>query len=293
MKITEKYVLNLILSIILVFSVIGATAVFFVDCNLLNADKYIEISDEKNIPKMAYNEINQYFTDGEDYSKIPADVYMSVITEDDVKELIDLKINSVVSYMNNGSEQLSLKTEYDYTDLKNSITDYFNKFAEENNVEINDYFNTQLEKTISTAISEIESFTDIYMFEIVDKTGMLQKINKVSPYINPIKYVLMGAAVLLVVLIVFASRKNICNILYWIGIPTLAVGVLVLVPSLYLKITGIAEKFIIRNDCVYTAYTGFMNDIIISMMITGLVILLISVCVLFAGAFISKKKKSE
>ena len=66
------------------------------------------------------------------------------------------------------------------------------------NVEIYDYFNTQLEKTISTAISEIESFTDIYMFEFVDKTGMLQKINKVSPYINPIKYVLMGAAVLLV-----------------------------------------------------------------------------------------------
>ncbi|MBQ8434642.1 MAG: hypothetical protein IJX24_01315 [Oscillospiraceae bacterium] len=294
MKITEKYVLNLILSIILVFSLAGSGAAFFAKQYLLDADTFIAVSDEKNIPQKAYDEINEYFTQSAAYSGIPADVYMSALTVDNVKMLIDLRIQHMFTYIYAvGSGELE---EHDFNDtdgidfeqLEQNITNYFDEFAKENNVEVNDEYTAQLEKTIDTAKNEIMSITDIYMISLIDETGIITKVRSVYNYIDPIIYACAGLALVCIILIAVFSRKNICSAFYWISVSVMCTAVLALIPTLYLKLSGITDKLIVRNECVYAAFTGLFSDIISTLLLAEIIILAVGIILLVTGGLISK-----
>lgn len=300
MKVSEKYILNLILSILMVFSLLGAVGMCFVKNHLLNETTYIQNSERNDIPQMTYDEINTYFTNSTDYSKIPADVYMSAITVEDVKSIINLKIQWLFDYITAGNSK-TLVDKNDYTEihlysaLEKSITDYFDEFAKENNVEIDEAYNTQLRNTIDTAISEIDNYTDIYLIDLVEKTGVIEKIRKYYDLINILMYVCIAAAVLFAVLIVISTRKRIANMLYWLSLSGICMSILTLIPTLWLKISGVTNKLIIRNKCVYSAYTGFLSNSINSLLTTVMIILAISIVILIIAIVISKftnKKKS-
>ncbi len=293
MKITEKYVLNLILSILLIFSFIGAGVTAFAKYDLLTAESFIENSEENNVPKMAYDEINDYFTKSTAYSGIPAEVYVSAITEEDINNLIDAKTQGLFDYINGGNVKTYLDTEFDFSVLEASITSYFEEFAKENNVEVDDAYNAQLQKTIDTAISEIHEFSDVYMTKLIDSTGIVEKIRRNLDLINIGMYGCIGLAVVCVIIMFIASRKNIAGFLYWISVSAICASAIGLVPTLYLKLSGIINQFVIGNKTVYTAYTGFMNNCIDKLLTTEIIALAVAVVILVAGILIAKFKNKK
>lgn len=299
MKITEKYVLNLILSIILIFSLLGGGAAVFAKQYLLSSDTFIAVSDKKEIPQKAYDEINDYFTKSEAYSGIPADVYMSAVTVDYVKSLIDVNIMNMFTYIYAvGEGELD---EHDFRDtngvdfeqLEKNVTDYFDKFAKENNVEVNDEYTAQLQKTIDTAKSEIMNITDIYMINLIDETGVISKVRNLYKYIDPVIYACIGLAILCVVLIAVFSRKRVGNIFYWISTSVICMAVLGLIPTLYLKFSGITDRLIVRNECVYAAFTGLFADIIGILIFAEIIILAVGAVLLIIGMLASKLGDKE
>lgn len=297
MKVSEKYILNLILSILMVFSLLGTVGLSFAKNHLLNETTYTQNSERNNIPQMAYDEINTYFTNSTDYSKIPADVYMSAISEEDVKSIINLKIQWLFDYITAGNSKTLIEKNdysYDYSALEKSITDYFDKFAKENNVEVDEAYKAQLQNTIDTAISEIDNYTDIYLIDLAEKTGFFGTVRKYYDLVSILMYVCIAATVLFAVLIVISTRKRIANMLYWLSLSGICMSIITLIPTLWLKISGITNKLIIRNKCVYSAYTGFLSDTINSLLTTVMIILVISIVILIIAIVISKftnKKK--
>lgn len=300
MKVSEKYILNLILSILMVFSLLGTVGLSFVKNHLLNETTYTQNSEKNNIPQMAYDEINTYFTNSTDYSRIPADVYMSVITVEDVKSIINLKVQQLFDYITAGnSKALVEKNDYTeislYSALEKSITDYFDKFAKENNVEVDEAYKTQLQNTIDTAISEIDNYTDIYLIDLIEKTGAIEKVRKYYNLINILMYVCIAVTVLCAAIIVILTRKRIANTLYWLSISGICMSIIMLIPTLWLKISGVTNKLIIRNKCVYSAYTGFLSNSIGSLLTTVIITFAISAAILIIAIVISKftnKKKA-
>lgn len=297
MKVSEKYILNLILSILMVFSLLGTVGLSFVKNHLLNETTYTQNSEKNNIPQMAYDEINTYFTNSTDYSRIPADVYMSAISEEDVKSIINLKIQWLFDYITAENSKTSVeRIDYSYySALEKSITDYFEEFAKENNVEVDEAYNTQLQNTIDTAISEIDNYTDIYLIDLIEKTGAIEKVRKYYNLINILMYVCIAVTVLCAAIIVILTRKRIANTLYWLSISGICMSIIMLIPTLWLKISGVTNKLIIRNKCVYSAYTGFLSNSIGSLLTTVIITFAISAAILIIAIVISKftnKKKA-
>ncbi|MGN0612682.1 MAG: hypothetical protein ACI4JB_02165 [Porcipelethomonas sp.] len=291
MKITEKYVPGLILSIVLIFSLIGTGAAAIAKFYLLDESTYIENSDENNIPQKALEEIGTYFKNSEDYSGIPESVYMSAISEDDVKKLIDMKIENVFDYIKGlDQDEDDLNAELDFSSLEKSISDYFNEFAEENNVEIDDAYKNQLQNTIDTAESEISSFTDIYMLSLIGKTGAISKTRSLYSYLDIIMYICGGLALLCIVLIAVFMRKNIKNALYWISISLICASVLALIPTLCLKISGFTDRLIISNRCIYDSVTAFLSGTLTTLIVCELILLVIGAVLIITSLLISRKK---
>lgn len=258
MKHLEKYIPNLLLTIILVFALIGVEGITFAKNQLMRSQPYIETVEKNDVALKSMNAIEKYFKDSENYSGIPADVYMSAITEEDIKRMIDMKINNAFDYIN-GSASKYDEMQFDFTKLEQSLSNYFAEFAEKNNVEIDDAYNQQLKKTIDTAESEISNFTDVYMLKMIEKTGAFSKLNKLYGFVNPLIYISAGLTAMFIIIIIIISRKN---FLYWISSALLCSSAIALILCLYFKLSGYLDKLVIRNDYIYSAVTGMLNGTI-------------------------------
>lgn len=290
MKITEKYIPNLILSILLVFSLIGTALAMSAKYYIFSEDTFIENSDNNNIPEITYNEIEKYFKDSEAYSAIPADVYMSAITKSDIATIINIKISENLSIIT-GSENITMP--FGYVKLERSISDYFDKFAQENNVEINDDYNNQLQKTISTAISEVDDFCDVYMLDFMNKKNIIAKAADIYKYLDPIMYIFMGLSILCIILICGISRKSFRNVFYWISMSFICSSVIMLLPTLYIKLSGMADKLLIRNENIYTAVTSYISKILNMLCITEIIMLVIGIVFIIMYVLTSKNNKNK
>lgn len=295
MDITKKFVPCLILSVLLVFSLIGFTSLFTFNFIALSESTYISASDENDVPQKAHDEIEAYFRHSQDYSGIPADVYMSALPVESVKDIIDSKISKVISlYVKRTDIELDTVSDHDYTALKKSITDYFNKFAKENNVKVDNEYKTQLKNTIETAKTEIESFADVYMFNEIGKTSLLKKAKDIYPDLTPATYALGALSLLFILIIMAFCLKRTGLGCYWVSISAISASVIMLVPTLILKLSGFTDKLIVDNESIYSAVTGAMAKIqrIAIYFECGLLLFGLVMMLIYAVSSVKRKKKA-
>ena len=259
MKKINHYFPNLILSVIFVFSFIGLSLTTEAKDKLLSSSFYISSAEKHDIYLRVTNHADDYFTKSYAVSGIPAEVYMDGLDDKTIKDAVDGKIENFFDYVSGKSLKIE-ETEIDFSVLEKNLTDYFSEFAEENNVEVNEDFTKQLDKTIETAESEIDSFTNIYMMDYLEKAGIPQTLRKVYPIIAAALFVFMGVLLVGLVILILLNRKNLRFVFYWISTSGICASVIILIPCIILKYSDYFSRLVMRNDYIYYAVTGLLND---------------------------------
>ena len=259
MKKINHYFPNVILSVIFVFSFIGLSLTTEAKDKLLSSSFYISSAEKHDIYLRVTNHADDYFTKSYAVSGIPAEVYMDGLDDKTIKDAVDGKIENFFDYVSGKSSKIE-ETEIDFSVLEKNLTDYFSEFAEENNVEVNEDFTKQLDKTIETAESEIDSFTTIYMMDYMEKAGIPQTLRKVYPIIAAAPFVFMGVLLVGLVILILLNRKNLRFVFYWISTSGICASVIILIPCIILKYSDYFSRLVMRNDYIYYAVTGLLND---------------------------------
>ena len=259
MKKINHYFPNVILSVIFVFSFIGLSLTTEAKDKLLSSSFYISSAEKHDIYLRVTNHADDYFTKSYAVSGIPAEVYMDGLDDKTIKDAVDGKIENFFDYVSGKSSKIE-ETEIDFSVLEKNLTDYFSEFAEENNVEVNEDFTKQLDKTIETAESEIDSFTNIYMMDYMEKAGIPQTLRKVYPIIAAAPFVFMGVLLVVLVILILLNRKNLRFVFYWISTSGICASVIILIPCIILKYSDYFSRLVMRNDYIYYAVTGLLND---------------------------------
>ena len=259
MKKINHYFPNLILSVIFVFSFIGLSLTTEAKDKLLSSSFYISSAEKHDIYLRVTNHADDYFTKSYAVSGIPAEVYMDGLDDKTIKDAVDGKIENFFDYVSGKSSKIE-ETEIDFSALEKNLTDYFSEFAEENNVEVNEDFTKQLDKTIETAESEIDSFTNIYMMDYMEKAGIPQTLRKVYPIIAAAPFVFMGVLMVGLEILILLNRKNLRFVFYWISTSGVCASVIILIPCIILKYSDYFSRLVMRNDYIYYAVTGLLND---------------------------------
>lgn len=259
MKKINHYFPNVILSVIFVFSFIGLSLTTEAKDKLLSSSFYISSAEKHDIYLRVTNHADDYFTKSYAVSGIPDEVYMDGLDDKTIKDAVDGKIENFFDYVSGKSSKIE-ETEIDFSVLEKNLTDYFSEFAEENNVEVNEDFTKQLDKTIETAESEIDSFTNIYMMDYMEKAGIPQTLRKVYPIIAAAPFVFMGVLLVGLVILILLNRKNLRFVFYWISTSGICASVIILIPCIILKYSDYFSRLVMRNDYIYYAVTGLLND---------------------------------
>lgn len=290
----KTYIPNFLLSVLLVFSIAGLSVISLVSGSLLSPEYYTASAEKHGIYGRVSAYIEDYFAKSYDVSGIPAEVYMDGLDEKIIRQAVDGRIAAFLDYVNGKTDKIA-KTQIDFSRLEQNLSNFFDEFAKENNVEVNDEFKAQLDNTIKTAEKEIETFTNVYMLDFIEKAGIHDKLRTITKLLPIIQYTLIVAVAVLVILIALLSRKKISSALYWIASAGLCSAVLMLVPCLLINTKEYFSRLMLRTDYVYYAVTGILNDAVESFINMQYIILAVSAALMIAFAVISiiinKKKK--
>lgn len=70
----------------------------------------------------------------------------------------------------------------------------------------------------------------------------------------------MGVLLVGLVILILLNRKNLRFVFYWISTSGICASVIILIPCIILKYSDYFSRLVMRNDYIYYAVTGLLND---------------------------------
>lgn len=96
--------------------------------------------------------------------------------------------------------------------------------------------------------------------DYMEKAGIPQTLRKVYPIIAAAPFVFMGVLMVGLVILILLNRKNLRFVFYWISTSGVCASVIILIPCIILKYSDYFSRLVMRNDYIYYAVTGLLND---------------------------------
>ena len=288
MKKVSTYLPSLIISVILVFLLIASSAVLLVDINI-SASKLKALAAKNDLESKIYTDLNKNYNDKYNTTGIPADVYMSAISNSYLKSVEEAYIDSAFEALE-GDGKLNINIP-ENKKLEDNIDKFFNDFADENNYEKDDNFGLKLRTTKENAYTTIGSHCDVYKCSAMSDHGVLPKLAKI--YSNRLLATagVIGTTILFIVLLVLINRKKKITSLYWCGISALISGILGGIPSIYLIATKYFDSFSIKQAPVFTAFTSAMYKYTEAFMAVQMAFIVIGITLVVIYGVTHEKKK--
>lgn len=281
MKSALSYIFSFIISLLLIFSLIGSVGCITAG-NFATKKNLLELAEINELNSVAYKELNKYFTEKYAETGIPADVYMSSLSEDYLGQVIEDKINYGFTVLETGDAVYSGIPAN--ADLEKSITSFFENYASETGYNIsdeNDPYYSKLATAKKQASAAIEEYCDVFKFNALVKHGIIQKVKPLYTKLPIITIICLGVSAFLILLLLVCNFKRVRDSVYWIASAAVSAGILGCIPCVYMLNTDYFSAFTIKQAQIYTAYTSAMK-LFTQNILTGCVCLVIAAIVLYA-----------
>ncbi len=292
------YVPSFIITLFLTLFILSFEAIMFLTQTVLKTKTYTDILTQNSVIDMVYNDIEEYFKKLEASTGVPAKVYMQGVDRVLISESAFSYFDQNVNYLSGKSEAIP-KTAYNFTKLDESVYDYFDNYAGENNIDPKDSKYLQLrDKALEKAHSYIESNMDFLFFRYLNRGNALTKIHNNIKYIYIAKNALIFLIIALVLLLIRINRHHLHSVLYWISTSVFVAGLIGIIPAAILKFTNYFENIIIKTQYLRVALTSLLNTILEKYLIlmemtlfAGFVMAVVYYSILLSGRIKFKKNK--
>ena len=254
MKNAFSYISSLIISVLLVFCIIGLAGTGVIKyCATENQFK--SISTKYELADKTYTELEKYFHERSSATGIPDEVYMDAIDTEYLSNIIEHTIENGFILLNNGNTSDDFANE----ELELSIDKFFNDYAESINYKKDDKFEQKLVSTKNNAYKIIGEYCDVYKFRALDNHGVLSKISTIYTHIDLLMIGAASAILILLVTLLIINLNIKSETIYWTGVSSLIAGIIGIAPCTYLLVTDYFSSFSVKQAQIYIAYTETMK----------------------------------
>ena len=288
MKNIKTYIPSLIMSVILVFSLLGTSALVTVR-GFRTPDKLIQLTEEKEIVPKIKEQLEIYFSDKYNETGVPAEIYTEALTDEYIPQSVGCMIEKGIYVMkDNGTRRFDVPQNQQ---LEDNITRFFSDYADSIGYEKNEVYNEKLSKAIESAYDVIADYSDVYKFQTMNNEGLLTKFAKIYINFDKILLAVLASVLVISVIILLINVKGISAVLYWLGVSAMISGIIGLIPCIYLKATNYFDAFVIKQPQIFTSFTGLMYKVTDLFMLNQ--IILTAVGIIFVVIYSISNKKSE
>lgn len=281
MKNLKTYIPSLLMSILLVFSLLGVTALVVAE-TYASPEKLFSLAEENDVIPKVQKELEKYFGDKYNETGVPAEIYTGAIDNSYIQDVINMFIDESFTILEEeSSEGFVIPVN---AQLEKSITDFFSGYADSNGYEKDENYNKKLENTIASAYNAVGDYCDIYKLEMMQSEGILSKAGVLYRNLDTLLIAAVGVTAVLAVILLLVNLKQINIFLYWLGVSGFISGVIGLVPCIYLNATSYFDSFVIKQPHIFTSYTKLLYGVVNTFMTGQLIV--IAAGVLLLGVYL-------
>ncbi len=290
MKKFSTYLPSLIISVMLVFLIIGSALMVIIDINV-TAEKSIDLTDKNNISSTVRSELENYFNDQYNTTGVPSQTYMDALDENYISSVINLYTAALFSSLESGKTTIVEIPENQ--NLESSIESFFSIYADESGYKKDETYEKKLNETIDSAYRIIENYCDVYKYSALQKHGVLTKVSKIYSHINILTVACIAVSAVLILILLLINRKSISVCLYWTGISSLIAGLFGTFPSAFLLSSRYFDAFVIKQPQVFKAFTSAMYGLTKAFMSVHIAVLSTGICFIILYATVNKMSKNK
>ncbi len=292
MKKGFTYIASILLTLVLIASLcvteIAAVGYFIA----LNPETCVNIVRKKQVTAMVCADLQGYYEDQQNASGIPAAVYAESIAPEKIDEVIGETLTAGFAYLN--GEKDSFTVSPDFTALENSLTAFFETYAEENGAAHDDAYEKSLNQAIDAAKTNIKLSADVFCFGTLADRDVLEQMREFMPWM---RYVLIFSAlldVMLIAILLMVHHKAWEEGLYHCSNAFLVSAFLLAVPAFWLRATRWFDRFSVKADAVFAAVTGYLYHLTDAVLFMSFVVLSLALAgYIFFGIFRSVRNEKE
>lgn len=277
--------LRLVMSILLVFTLLGTVGGVLGRYVTASSSLLVSQLEKQNAAQKAHDSLQSKFDMEYNTTAVPAEVYMDVVTVAWMEDAMELWVTGNYSAAN-GAKTL---TALDFTALEESITAYFEQYAEENNYEKDDTYTEKLSETIANAKTTVQDAVDVYHIQTMRDAGIWGKVFDHRHLLTLLAVVCGVLSLVLAGLLAFLKNRP-C---YWIGTSLFADGVLLTIPTAWVLGSSVIARFALKEPAVYAVFTGTMTALVQTVLIVGIVLLAAGTVLLTGSIFRDRKTPLE
>ena len=281
----KRYLGSFALSIVLCFALIFSMVLLCAVPTATSSSTYVKIAEKEALAEKIYDEINFTFIDLAGSTNIPKEVFDGAISVEQIEEFLPLYIRSLVDYTFKKSDSI-YEINPDFTALEENLTAFFQGYAEENNIERDDAFLSQQEKTINETKEEIMAYLNLSIFK--------KAMDILSPYAVKVKtygYLALAILVLLSVLLFitlrFVDKKH---FIFWTFMSVLVSCLIAICVCLFLILTGTFDKFILSEIVMKTFVSSILKTVILRTIYLAVFVLVFCFVLVFVILPIKQKQ---
>ncbi|MCQ2416639.1 MAG: hypothetical protein MJ071_02375 [Oscillospiraceae bacterium] len=257
----KKIVLQITISILLTFALILFSGMMVFHQISNNRDFLFHQVEESGTYDNTHDALIKRFADLYNTTSIPVSVYEEAFSEEWTRYAVNAKIILATGAVFDEAAP-------DYYPARKSITAYFEEYANKNHVIKDEQYQQRLEESIDFAIRTADTAVDVYHLQTMEQSGILQKIDTLL-HLKPVLLHCAASALLILLAVLLFLKKP----LYWIGTSLFASGIIITVPALYVKLSGLIMRFSIKEYTTYTLVTYTLQSVLHMVLCTGILLL--------------------
>ncbi len=287
---SKHYILNVILSIFAVFLISASWICTAVIGTVGRYGCYEKVVEKNNIYSYAQESIEKSFEEYSHTSGIEKETFSAYYDENFIKENINSNIKNFLDVLLGKSGSYDYISSVDFSGADETIDAFFNDYAEKTDYVKDEIYEEKLNETKEKAHEIFTDKTDVFRFSLMNENGIIQKISSKISLIKGMFAACYILAVIFILLIIIINRKE---SLYWLGCPFFVSGLLLLIPLIYIKVSGFINGFTVKEKPVFYSITGLLDSVLNNAIAFALVSIIFGLVFLFLGIFFKSKKKEE
>lgn len=256
MKKAFQYIACVIFSLLLAFSLMATGALIAVDRIALNEEACVALIDAQALPEKARQSLEKHFDEQQNTTGVPATLFTESIAVDKLRVLMEDTIRNGFAYLNGETETIGISA--DFYALEADLRLFYSSYADMYGYAKDEAYEAAVEEAIQISEESICTSVDIFRFKSLADAGMMQKVRAVMPWIS--RGVLCCAVldVVLLLILVLLNRKNLRRTWYWLACALCSAGVILYVPTAWLKSAEWFDRFTVKAPQTFAAVTAHL-----------------------------------
>ena len=256
MRKIRRYLPNVLLTILLVFSLMG-TLLCGTARLALQESTYRSLMKQYALGELSEELLEKRFAQRANTTGIPAETALTGADSEALTQWAQESVTQALSYLKGQQSQYALEPDLSASDA--ALTAFFSDYADENGYEKDAAYDAKVAQTISETHEEILSAADCFKFRMLYENGYLDTARRYVPLIGQAFTGLLVLTLVLAALLVLCNKGQLPLTLYWLGLAGLTAGGILLVPGIYLAATDYFAGFAVKDPQIFTAIVGLLR----------------------------------